>query len=181
MKLVTLLFAGLIAAAAAQVARQGDPDAKPIPTAFRSPMVLEVPFVLADRSRWGKGWQAPQEYVELGKYSVDNVSIRGRKRGDSWVAGLRMQAQQRSGDTVDLEVALQVVNPKTNHDKSVTVFVDFLRDTTSLLTGTIGPFGAQDDGVPGPYDGVRYLRKGLSGDLVASITTLKLTITTKDW
>jgi hypothetical protein len=181
MKLITLLIAGLMATATAQVARQGDPDVKPIPTAFRSPMVLEVPFALADRSRWGNGWQAPPEYIELGKYSVDNVSIRGRKRGDSWAAGLRMQAHQRGGGTVDLEVALQVVNPKTNHDKSVTVFVDFLRDTTSLLTGTIGPFGAEDHGLPTPIDSVRYLRKGLSGDLVASVTTLKLTIMTRDW
>jgi hypothetical protein len=92
-----------------------------------------------------------------------------------------MQAHQRGGGTVDLEVALQVVNPKTNHDKSVTVFVDFLRDTTSLLTGTIGPFGAEDHGLPTPIDSVRYLRKGLSGDLVASVTTLKLTIMTRDW
>jgi hypothetical protein len=53
------------AAAGGQTVATGETDDSE--KVFRSPMVLEVPFVLADPTRWNGTWSAPKEYADLMK------------------------------------------------------------------------------------------------------------------
>ena len=177
------LIVALVVPIVGQVARQGDPEAKPIPTAFHSPMILEVPFIAADRSTWGKGWQAPPAYVELGKYTVDNVSIRGPRRGSGWESGLWVRSTLRSGNRLELEIGALATNPKNNHDKSVTLHFEFLNGTQSIGTAQLGPIGAGDNGLSSPSRPMTIKITNISPEQLKTDppTTLRLTVTARDY
>lgn len=116
---------GLVAAAAVLlatraagqtvVASQGAPD----PREFRSPMVLEVPMVLSDPSRWTDTWTTETEYAELRSFHCEGV----------FIERLKMRAR-RVGDLNRLEVrvSVKIRNPNGNHDKQVFLGLELQND-----------------------------------------------------
>lgn len=171
----------LLLALAPQIVRQGDPDAKPIPTAFHSPMVIEVPLVAADRSTWGKGWQELPAYAKIGENTVDGVAIRGRSHKDTWDSGLSVRTVQETADRVAITFRVKAFNPKRNHDKSVMVYFEFLNGDTSVGTSRLEePIGARDTGIMTPPVTVTVVMPSavLKSD---PMTTVRLTVTAKDW
>jgi len=168
-----------LAAFPAQVARQGDPDAKPSPTAFHSPMILEVPFVAADRSTWGQGWQTPKEYLALGDYSVDGVALHGREMRGRRESGLAVRTVQK-GDRAEVTIRVTAWNPPHNHDKAVSVYFEILNGTQSAGTAQLkNPIGVDDNG--SPQSGSVTVSVPVDALKTNPITTLKLTVAAKDW
>ena len=72
-----LVFASTLAfPALGQVkARQGDPAKDEEVTRFHSPMVLEVPLAVADRSLWNAGEIRTDNEVGMRKYTCDGISF----------------------------------------------------------------------------------------------------------
>ncbi len=113
----------------AQTARQGDASAFPVdPNAFRSPMVLETIFAAGDRSRWKDGkWFTTPEWWELGKFSCDGVGLRaGNDRKKKWDEGLEMRVHDLPGGNVEVRMRVGVRNPRNNHDKMVSLYIEVL-------------------------------------------------------
>jgi hypothetical protein len=165
----------------AQTARQGDRNASYTPTAFHSPMVLETPFVLADRAMWA-GTDLVQEYNALGKYTCDGLALRGRivnKHTGEWQSGLWMKAKERAGGKLEITIRVLVRNPKHNHDKHVTIFFEVIDGDQVVATTTLGPVEVEDKG----------WSQGFSTKLVLPTDALKddppmklrITMTAKDY
>jgi hypothetical protein len=68
----TLVTIALASVADAQVsARQGEQDR----TQFESPMILDLPLTVTDKTIWGKGLVRSKNETALRKYSCDGVSF----------------------------------------------------------------------------------------------------------
>jgi len=165
----------------AQTARQGDRNANYTPTAFRSPMVLETPFVLADPAMWG-GTDLVQEYNDLGKYTCDGLALRGRildKKTGEWQSGLWMKAKERGGGKLEISIRVLVRNPKHNHDKHVTIFFEIIDRDQVVAATTLGPVEVEDKGWSQDFS-TKLL---LPIDTLKSDPTMKLriTMTAKDY
>ena len=64
-----------------QTVPQGEPQARPIPTAYRSPMIIETVFIAGDKGIWNKkGFHESAEYTALVDYTCDNVALHGYQR-----------------------------------------------------------------------------------------------------
>ncbi|MBI3450252.1 MAG: hypothetical protein HY049_15225 [Acidobacteria bacterium] len=174
-----LAFA-LLAAGPVQ-AHQGAVEA----TEFRSPMVIDTIFVAADRSRWlSKGssfdWFSADEYRVLGKYRCDGLSIRANDYANAgaWDSGLYFRPRELPDGMVEVEVWVSVLNPRKNHDKSVTVTLEVRNGDEVVTTATIGPWKVEDKGR-------EKVRKGSltvpSSQLKTDpMTSLRITLTARD-
>ncbi len=89
---------------------------------YRSPMTLEMPFVLADPARWNDKWSADTDYADLAKYCCERV----------FVESLRMRARRVAGDAVAITIKTKLRNPNGNHDKRVFLTVELQNDGVAV-------------------------------------------------
>jgi len=119
---ILLSLAALLSAAAttAQTVATGE---RPVyENEFRSPMVLEVPFVLADPARWNDTWSSEKEYADLVKYCCEKV----------FIESLKMRARRVGGDVVAVTIKTKLRNPNGNHDKRVFLTVELQNDGNTI-------------------------------------------------
>ncbi len=126
----------LPAAAGAQVAAtqgsatisaaQGTPaPLEASPTQFRSPMVLTLPFPLADRGRWGSGkWSEPGLLDPMQDYRCDGVAMRD----------VSMRGTLDQAGNLSVEVRGKFDNVP-GRDKRVDVKLDLLDGDAVAATG----------------------------------------------
>jgi hypothetical protein len=89
---------------------------------FRSPMTLEMPFVLADPARWNDKWSSNEESADLAKYCCEKV----------FIESLRMRARKTAGDAVAITIKAKLRNPSGNHDKRVFLTVELQNDGVAV-------------------------------------------------
>jgi hypothetical protein len=94
---------------------------------FRSPMVLETPFVLADPARWNDTWSSEKEYADLIKYCCEKV----------FIESLKMRAHRIGGNAVAVTIKTKLRNPNGNHDKRVFLTVELQNDGNTVSTVTL--------------------------------------------
>jgi len=128
MKRIQILFSLAamlwVATATGQTVATGE---KPVyENEFRSPMVLEVPFVLADPARWNDTWSSEKEYADLVKYCCEKV----------FIESLKMRARRAGGNLIAVTIKTKLRNPDGNHDKRVFLTAELQNDgnTVSALT-----------------------------------------------
>jgi len=131
-----------------QTARQGDPAQYPAdPNAYRSPMVLDTIFAAGDRSLWKDGkWFTLHEWWELGRFTCDGVGLRGgNDRKKKWDEGLEMRVHDLPGGNLEVRMRVGVRNPRNNHDKIVSVFLEVLNGEDLVASDSLR-IQAEDDG-----------------------------------
>ena len=124
MRRIQILFglAAMLSAAAgtAQTVVTGE---KPVyENEFLSPMVLEVPFVLADPARWNDTWSSEKEYADIVKYCCEKV----------FVESLKMRARRAGGGVVVVTIKAKLRNPNGNHDKRVFLTAELQNDGNTV-------------------------------------------------
>jgi hypothetical protein len=128
MKRIQILFsvaALLSAAASGQTVVTGE---KAMPeNEYRSPMVIEVPFALADPDRWNDTWTSPKEYADLVKFCCEKV----------FIESLKMRARKTPGDLVTITIKARLRNPNGNHDKRVFLTAELQNDGSTV--GSVAP------------------------------------------
>ncbi len=181
-----LLALSCLAVPSAQTVRQGTTDAAAIPHVFHSPMVIETVFAATDRATWGKGgWFDAPEYIALGQYTCDGVALRRNFYGwhnawkAGWDSGIAMRAREGKGGALDVAVRVSLVNPKHNHDKAITLFLEVLNDTRVVTSVAVGPVPVKDDGMS--RDETVKLTVPIGALQADPPTTLRITMTTKDY
>ncbi len=104
------------------------PSAPPLeasPTKFHSPMVLTLPFPLADRSSWGNGkWSEPGLLDPVQDYRCDGVAMRD----------VSMRGALDPAGNLSVEVRGKFDNVP-GHDKRVDVRLDLLDGDAVAATG----------------------------------------------
>jgi hypothetical protein len=191
---VIVLALGLIAGSTAfraQVVKQGDPDAKLSPTAFHSPMIIETVFAAVDRSLWSQAvqpsgrvetaWFEAPEYNALGKFTCDGIAFHGNfidRKKETWKSGLAMQARTQPGDQAEVTIRVSLFNPENNHDKSVTLFLEFLNGSDVAASTTMGPLKVEDKGHG--YDAQARMTLPISALKTEPPTKLRITMSAKD-
>ena len=122
--LISLAALVWAAAASGQTVATGE---KPLyENEFRSPMVLEAPFVLADPARWNDTWSSEKEYADLVKYCCEKV----------FIESLKMRARKADGNAVAVTIKTKLRNPNGNHDKRVFLTVELQNDGNTISTLT---------------------------------------------
>ena len=201
------IFAGilvLLSSAGSLVAQSEAKDASPTLYEQHSPMVIETVFPIGDPSAWRKikslegftpgqpiklgAWPAKlgkeislPEWYALGRYTCDGVSLREEvtSRGRQWEEpGLRVQELRSvpSGFEVTLEATLY--NPKTNHDKLVTLSVDVLDGDNAIIATGSRVQKTPADSKSGNNADVVFL---FSKEELRRVAKLRLTLSTKDY
>ena len=167
--------------AAAQTARQGDPNTRAASTEFHSPMILETVFAPAERSLWGKGgWFTVKEYFELGRFTCDGVSLRNdySLRKGTWDTGLQMRAMKVDEGRVRVEIRAIVHNPRHNHDKLVNLFFEILNSDTLIESVRMPPIKVEDN--TDEVDNEIAVVLPIDALKTDPMTTLRITMTTVD-
>ena len=121
---ILISLAALVWAAAAtgQTVATGE---KPLyENEFRSPMVLEAPFVLADPARWNDTWSSEKEYADLVKYCCEKV----------FIESLKVRARRTGGNLVAVTIKTRLRNPNGNHDKRAFLTVELQNDGNTIST-----------------------------------------------
>jgi hypothetical protein len=124
-------------------------------------MTLETVLPAGDRRLWGKGWLQDASWLGLGMFTCDNVALHGAFTGrrrivGKWLSGLRMKIVQGHNGKVEVKLRAFAYNPPQNHDKSVLIRIEILKEASVAGTGTIGPFTAEDDGNGDDHDEVTF-------------------------
>lgn len=148
------VVAGLLSmfgpAPSAQVVTQGEPGSSQDPNAFRSPMVVETVFAAANRSLWKQpgDWFDVPEYKQLGKFSCEGVVFHGNvsKDGSEWESGLAMRVRLQPDNRAEVTIRVKLLNPRHNHDKSVTILMEVLNGTEVAASRKLGPLDVEDKG-----------------------------------
>ena len=114
------MFAGLGVRVCGQgvVASQGAPD----PHEFHSPMVLEVPLLLTDYTRWNDKWTTEAEFANLRLNHCDGI----------FVERLKLRAVRATPDLIRFRASVKLRNPNDNHDKAVYLTFDVLSEGESI-------------------------------------------------
>lgn len=146
-------------------ARQGKPE-KDDPTEFRSPMVLETPFLAADPLRWDDRWFSGKPYVDLRRYrceglSVDELSLRAK----------------RSGERVNVQVRVRILNPDGNHDKATRLRFDLHNGDEAVASAQVGPFKVEEGDRVAKAVHLSIPASNLVRD---PMTTVKITVSVQD-
>lgn len=169
---VLALCSVLNARGQAVTASQGKPD----PHEFQSPMVLEMPFLLADPARWNDTWTTEKEYTDLKTFHCEGV----------FIERLKLKAVQKGQERVQITVSVKLRNPNNNHDKEV--YPEFELQNESETIGRLRR--AEDQARPFlPDGGIKveesdsatrlYVGESFARDL-KSTTKLRIKITLKD-
>lgn len=139
MKGFALAFLGLFLIAdslRAQTAKQGTKHQMDT-TAFESPMVIELGFVLTDPAKRTVGeWQTTDEYARLAKFQVEGVSIQElsfrvamtSEKESAYLIGTKMKLSNRPG-----------------HDKTVSIRVELFDGGRDLASGRFIPFQVDEE------------------------------------
>ena len=146
-----------------------------------SPLTLDLDFAAADRSLWGDGeWFSTPEYHALGKLTFGGVALRAdySKRRATWASGLEMAARERQDGTVEVKVRVTVNNPPDNEDRQVIVRLEVLNGGEPVLSGTIGPVEAEDNG--NDVGGQTKLMIPAGALKTAPMTRLRVTLTAEE-
>jgi hypothetical protein len=184
--LVLAVVGGMTVPARGQTAKQGDPGHPADQTVFTSPMVLETAFAASDRSLWkrrdlregGRDWFTVPEYQQLGKFRCDGVSLRGdTDRKHEWDSGLYMSARELPDGGVDVGIWAKVFNPRQNHDKLVTLFLEVVNGETVSAKVAMPPIKVRDRAEP--EDGKASLL--LPASALLPTTKLRITVTTQNY
>lgn len=91
---------------------------------YRSPMALELPFVLADPARWNDAWTSGKEYADLRNFGCEKV----------FIESLRMRARRVGPTNVEVAIQTKLRNPNGNHDKRAWLSVQLLNDGEPIPT-----------------------------------------------
>jgi hypothetical protein len=180
--LVVSLVLAFIPNARAQVVKQGKPGDSQDPAAFRSPMVIETVFAAANRTLWNQSsdWFEVPEYKELGKYSCEGIAFHGNlsKDGNDWDSGLSMRVRPRPENRAEVTIRIRLLNPRHNHDKTVTMQLEVMNGTDVVATRKMGPLDVEDKG----HAFTSETTMTLPLDILKSdpITKLRITMTAED-
>ena len=104
------------------------------------PLVIDTQFAALDRSLWKNGaWFSVPAYHDLGDQDVQKVMIRRRNndKAKTWESGLEMSATTRGAGTIVVRTRLTMVNPKGNHDKTVTTLLEVMQGDMTVQKATI--------------------------------------------
>lgn len=158
------------------------------PNARHSPWVVETAFAPADPrlwvdehwtpsepKPWNKGAFTTVEYHDLGKYSCDGLFLRDNDRNGEWSSGLILKKKIK-GDETQVEIEAHVTNPKTVHDKLVTLSFEVINGETVVGKATIRIKVGQDD----ESSKTAKLVLASSSLVYSPITKLRITMMTQD-
>lgn len=149
-------------------AQQGSPEATTDRKEFKSPMVLTARFAAVDRSLWNRGWVNVPEYMDLGQYRCEGVSLQ------------RMQMAVKTNKAEPALVSLRywVYNPAHNHDKAVTIAIELLDGTNPVHTARVRPLKVEDKGTG--KENLTVLQIPMEFLSRQPALTLRITVSAKD-
>ncbi len=119
------------------------------PRQFKGSMTREVAFPLTDRAKWSRGWVSSPEYLDLGNYVCDGISIQNLDRGARmWTTGLELKAKPRGGGRFEVQVKTSIHN-LGDKVRRVSLTFDLVNGeevaSTATITGVVVKPGGEED------------------------------------